>query len=293
MTDDKRLKYVAFYISYIFASARIHKVMIKLIEESPNTWVFRHNLPEGAEDSFDDAVELYTSGNLVEAEETLRKLLFVCPHYIDALHHLALIFSEDELDLEAYLCWREAVRIGLEAIPSNFSWQTSHMNWLELDNRPFMRAYHALGLSLLENRGSAAAIEIFARLVSVNQNDNLGCRYHLMQCYLNLNEWRSALNLSVQYSTDTGPDIVFSKVIALLQLDQEDDAIDVLTVAIEQYPNIAKELIKTKHSEPKSKHKGFLTLGGEDEAYDYWQRNRIHWASSTMAYKILKRLVAK
>ncbi|HEY8036018.1 MAG TPA: CDC27 family protein [Methylobacter sp.] len=267
--------------------------MIKLIEVSPNNWVFRHNLPEGAEDSFDNAVELYESGNLVEAEETLRELLFVCPHYIDALHHLALIFSEDELELESYLCWREAVRIGLEAIPSNFSWHTSHMNWWELGNRPFMRVYHALGLSFLNNQGPASAVEIFARLVSVNHNDNLGCRYLLMQCYLDLKEWQSALNLSLQYNTDTGPDIVFSKVIALLQLDQEDAAIDALTLAIKQYPTIAKELVKNKHSEPKSKHPGLITSGGEDEAYDYWQRNRIHWASSTMAYKILKGLLEK
>ncbi|MCQ8118503.1 CDC27 family protein [Methylomonas rosea] len=267
--------------------------VVKLIEESPNNWVFRHNLPEGVEDSFDDAVELYEVGNLVEAEETLRKLLLVCPHYIDALHHLSLIFSEDGLELESYLCSREAVRIGLEAIPSNFSWHTGHMNWWELGNRPFMRAYHALGLSLLKNQGPSSAIEIFARLVSVNHNDNLGCRYLLMQCYLDLNEWQSALNLSAQYSSDTGPDIVFSRIIALLQLDQKDDAIDALTGAIKKYPNIAKELGKNKHSEPKSLHPGFITSGGEDQAYDYWQRNRIHWASSTMAYKLLKGLLAK
>lgn len=71
------------------------------------------------------------------------------------------------------------------------------------------------------------------------------------------------------------------------------EAIAALEFAIDHYPNIAKELVKTKHSSPESKHPGFITLGGEDEAYEYWQQNRIHWASSTMAYKTLKSMLKK
>jgi len=267
--------------------------MITFIEESPNSWVFHHNFPEGVEESLDNAIDCFQAGNLDEAEETLRKLLLVCPYYIDALHHLALVFSDFGLELESYLCSREAVRIGLEAIPSQFSWLTSRMLWGHLENRPFMRAYYALGLSILNNQGAASAIDIFARLVSVNPNDNLGCRYNLMQGYLDLNEWQAALNLSQLYCNDTGPDIVYSKVVALFQLDREEEAIAALTLIINHYPNVAKELVKTKHSPPKSSHPGFITLGGEDEAYDYWQRNRKHWASSTTAYKTLKNILKK
>lgn len=268
--------------------------MLELIEILPNTWAFHQDMPDGVEERLNEAVECFEAGDLDEAEEILREVLLVCPHHIDALHHLALIFSDSGLKLESYLCTREAVRIGLEAIPSHFSWLTSRMLWLELENRPFMRAYHALGLSILDSQGAASAIEVFARLLSVNRSDNLGCRYTLMQCYLDLNEWQAALDLSQRYNNDTGPDIVYSKVVALFQLDQDDEndeAIEALTFAIDHYPNIAKELIKTKHSEPESKHPGYITLGGEDEAYDYWERNRKHWTSDTIAYKTLKTLL--
>lgn len=265
--------------------------MLELIEKLPNTWVFHQNLPDGVEERLDEAAECYEAGILDEAEEILREVLLVCPYYIDALYHLALVFSDSGLKLESYLCTREAVRIGLEAIPSQFSWLTSRMPWGNLENRPFMRAYHALGLSILDNQGPASAIEVFARLVSVSRGDNLGCRYTLMQCYLDLNEWQAALDLSQKYNNDRGPDIVYSKVVALFQLDQDDEATEALTFAINNYSNIARELIKTKHSEPESKHPGYLTLGGEDEAYDYWERNRRHWTSDTIAYKALKSLL--
>ncbi|MEQ1530105.1 MAG: hypothetical protein ABL925_12375, partial [Methylococcales bacterium] len=202
--------------------------MIAFIKESPNSWVFHHDLPSGAEESLDNAIDCFEAGNIDEAEEILRKVLLVCPYYIDAFHHLALVFSESGLELESYLCSREAARLGLEAIPSPFSWSTSRMLWGHLENRPFMRAYHSLGLSILDNQGAASAIEIFARLVSVNPNDNLGCRYSLMQSYLDLKEWQAALNLSQQYNSDTGPDIVYSKVIALFQLAQDEEAIAAL-----------------------------------------------------------------
>jgi hypothetical protein len=96
------------------------------------------------------------------------------------------------------------------------------------------------------------------------------------------------LMIADRYHNDTGPDIVYSKVVALFQLNEDGEAIEALTFAINHYPNIAKELIKTKHTEPRSKVPGYITLGGEDEAYNYWEQNRKHWTSDTIAYKTLK-----
>ena len=267
--------------------------MPRLIEESPNSWIFHHELPEGSDHSLDVALDQFHIGNLDEAANRLRKLLLVCPEHIDALHHLALIFSKSDLDLESYLCTREAVRFGLEAFPPKFSWLTSQLSWGYIQNRPFMRAYYALGLLILKSRSAAAAIEIFARLVAVNSNDNLGARYILMRCHLDLAEWQSAKSLSQRYSEDIGPDIAYSKVVALLQLGQDEEAMMALKSAVQHSPNIASELVKAKHPRPESRHQGYITSGGEDEAFDYWENNRLHWARNSKALMALKKLLKR
>lgn len=267
--------------------------MTTLVEESPNSWVFDHPSPEGAEARLDEAVRLLDAGKFDHADEELRLLLVVCPDHMDALHHLALLFGSRGKYLESYLCTREAVRIGLDAIPPGFSWLTGRMLWSHLENRPFMRAYHALGLHLLRDRGAAAAIDIFARLVSVDPNDNLGARYTWMQCLLDLRDWQSALDLSRRYPDDVSPDMMYSKVVALVGSGQMDEAGVSLEAAIQCRPNVASELLKAKHSRPRSVHPGYVAVGGDEEAFDYWERNRLHWGKSTAAYKLLQTLRKK
>jgi tetratricopeptide (TPR) repeat protein len=261
------------------------------IYESPHSWIFSSEYPEGADNSLDDAIYHYEKGNLDKAEELIRKLLLVCPDHIDALHHLSIIFSEYGLNLESYLCTREAVRIGLEAFPPKFSWQTSRLIWDHLSNRPFMRAYHALGLLLIKSQEVVSAAEIFSRLVAINPNDNLGARYILMQCYLDMAEWEAAISLCKQYPEDSSPDIAYSKVVALFQAGQDAEALMSLTSAIHCSPSIAAELVKSKHTRPRSEFSGRMTIGGEDEAFDYWERNRSHWSSNKKSHKALKRLL--
>jgi tetratricopeptide (TPR) repeat protein len=257
------------------------------LEENPfSEWIFVHEPPDGTEQQLDECLELFNTGEFQEAEEGLRDLLLVCPDHIDALHHLALVFESTGRDFDAYLCTREAVRIGIEAMPSRFSWLTGRILWGHLANRPFMRAYHSLGLHLLRSQGAERALEIFARLVSINPNDNLGARYLLMQCFLDLADWSSAATLALRYPDDVGPDIAYSKVIALLHLGHEEKALESLKTAIRHSPNVAEELLKLQHFRPKTKYLGFV----DNEAFDYWECNRLHWSSSSEAFKLLNEL---
>ena len=261
-----------------------------LQEVSPNSWAFDDDYPDGAEPHFYEALECWDAGNVDKAEELLRSLLLVAPNHIDALHHLAIIFSSQGLELEAYLCWREAVRVGMEGIPTEFSWHTGQMLWGHLSNRPFLRAYHALGLHLQAHQGAAKAVEVFARLVSVNPNDNLGARYVLMQTLLDLGEWTKAATLSRSYPDDVGPDITYSGPVALLHLGEMENAKIGLERAVSTNRRIAKELLKTRHVRPASEHPGYMTLGSAEEAFEYWERNRTHWARDSEALKLLKEI---
>jgi tetratricopeptide (TPR) repeat protein len=267
--------------------------MNSLLEISPNVWVFDGCNPDDSNETFDAALELFDVGNFNEAESKLRGLLLVHPEHIDALHILALLYAQTGRQFESYLCAREAVRIGLDSFPPSFSWLTSRLNWGHLENRPFMRAYHGLGVTLLRDRGCKVAIEIFARLVAVNPNDNLGARYVLMQCHLGLADWQAALALSQRYPDDIGPDITYSKAVALANLGRSEEALNCLNLALQYRPNVAKELLKSRHVRPKSEFPGSMTIGGAEEAFDYWERNGIHWTSGAEVMTLLKKIVPK
>lgn len=124
--------------------------MIALIPNDldENEWEFADNLIDlSVHEELDQAIDLWHQDKHGAAESILKKIISKNPYHIDA-YHLSLIMEEVERDFEAYLCCREAVRIGLSVIPDEFSWKSSMLPWINLDNRPFLRAYHNLGLWL-------------------------------------------------------------------------------------------------------------------------------------------------
>ncbi|WP_321870420.1 tetratricopeptide repeat protein [Burkholderia ubonensis] len=264
--------------------------MLKLERLTRNEWRFQADWPPSAEARFDQALDLMEAGKLDLAEDRLREVLMVYPDHIDVWHHLGLILENCRDDLLSYACTREAVRLGLDAIPKDFSWLTGRMEWSFLENRPFLRAYHKLGLYLMEHGGASEALEPFTRLLAVSPNDNLGVRYLLMECHLALEDWEAAMHLADRYQDDISPAIIYSKVVALLGLDREAEAVECLQEAVRCHPKVANELLKSRHMRPKSAFAGCITVGGEDEAFSYWERNKVHWAKDTAAYGLLHQL---
>jgi len=182
------------------------------------------------------------------------------------------------------------VRLGLEALPKTFSWRRSRLEWGFLENRPFLRAYHTLGLRLFNRGQTQEAQEVFTRILSVNPNDNQGARYLLLDCLLTTENWQEVLRIVHRYKYDISPDVSYAKVLALLALHEENKAQTSLRDAIKKHPKVAQELLKSRHVRPKSRFPGTLTLGGDDEAFDYWERNKAYWAKGTRAYVLLKKL---
>ena len=161
--------------------------MIKLIriDIDKNEWEFADDLIDlSIHDELDQAIDLWHEGKRGSAEFILKKIISKNPYHIDAYHHLSLIWEELELDFEAYLCCRESVKIGLSAMPDEFSWKSSRLHWINLDNRPFLRAYHTLGLWLEKRQEFDEAITVFKNMLSVCPNDNIGVRYLLPKLFL-------------------------------------------------------------------------------------------------------------
>ena len=65
-------------------------------------------------------------------------------------------------------------------------------------------------------------------------------------------------------------------------MGDKEKAILLLKKAIRKSPKVARELLKKRHTPPKTLFPDRYTVGGEDEAYYYWERNGILWDDPEM-----------
>ena len=265
---------------------------MKLVEVEENRWVFEDlAITDAAWEKLDQALESLESGYVGHAEKMLLAIVVECPSHIDALHHLSIIYDEQGRGLEAYVFCQAAVSIGLQAIPRQFKWERSLMEWSMLDNRPFRRAYHHLGLWHLNGNRYDEAIEIFGRLLSTNPNDNQGVRHLLPLCWFEKNDLTGILDLCRTYAGEATPEIIYSEALALALLGRDEDALAALENCVAVLPLVGKELLKKRHPRSKYWSEDYITLGGPDQAYDYWQNYGKHWSASESAMSLLGQVV--
>lgn len=253
--------------------------MAKVREFAPGEWCFDDERGDATSgDLLDEAYEALNDGDIDAASDAFRTILSVQPQHLDALHHLSIAHHRSGRNPEARALAKEAASIGLDALPREFSWNTSQLSWGHLSNRPFLRAYHNHALWLDRMGDLRAAEQIYARLVAVCPNDNLGVRCLLMQCFLRRSDWIAATRLADAYPDDTSPDILYSAALVSHETGNTDRAAELLKAAYAAKPNVGKELLKSKHAEPPpSLIPGSVTSGGADEAYFYWLDNGEYW----------------
>lgn len=178
-------------------------------------------------------------------------------NYGNALTHFDLAFS-----------------IGSKLIPTDFK---GTILWGFLDNRPFLRTMHGLALNHEMIGDYEKADRLCQKILAYNPNDNQGIRALAIENKLFMGDYQGVLKICKLFPDDTLPDTLFGKVVAHYKLGQMDRALSTLKEAIKISPNVAIELIKKKHKKIQGEMPGSITVGGEDEAYDYWKRTRIVW----------------
>ncbi len=267
--------------------------MIELIKietfNNDDEWEFYDSLHNDSDvDELYQAIESWHGGQLALAEQKIKLLIKKNQNHIDAYHHLAMLYDETSRGFEAYLCCREAVRIGTSAIPKDFSWNRSKLRWGYIENRPFLRAYHYLGL-LLQRRGEdKEAIEVFSRMLQICPNDNLGVRCLLPALWLKNGDIQSAIRLCKAYDDDSSPEIMFTYPLLLLIEGEVSKAQSLLSEAKSQFPLIVKELLKKRHVKPRScSLTGGIIMGGAEQAYEYWKLYGEYWLENEMAMDLI------
>lgn len=262
---------------------------MELVEVGQDEWrFFDVSITSEIMEEFYDALELRDAGRDREAESVINSVLADCPNHIDALHHLGLWLGEDGETLQSYALCLAAVGIGLHAMPPGFSWADSKLPWSDLDNRPFLRAYHCLGTWRMDQGLWDQAIEIFSRLLQVNPNDNQGARYLLPQCWFEKGDSAAVKEHCRKFPEDPGPEILYSNALALVLSGQEANAQESLAQCVRHLPLVAEELLRSSHPEPDRKYPDRITMGGADEAWEYWREFGAYWERSEKAMDLLR-----
>ena len=220
-------------------------------------------------DIFDRYYNAAEMSNPEEKAIEFEKIIEDDPEFIDAYSSVGFIELDFFNNGNAFHYFSQGYQLGKKLIPKNFNGQ---IIWGMMENRPFLRTMQGLGLSYLFMREWENASKIFKKMLSYNPNDNQGIRALIIESYLALGKFEDVLKIQKLFPEDAMPDTLYGVVLANYRLDKMDKAEKSLQEAIKYSPNVAKELIKKKHKKVKSEMPNSTIVGGEDEAYDYWDR---------------------
>jgi tetratricopeptide (TPR) repeat protein len=263
--------------------------MIKFIEIDDNEWMI-----EDSSESLDDfdiieeAMCLWEENQDALAKRKLKDLITKKPTNIDAYLNLASIFENNGDEKEAISYSQKAADIGLKALPKKFSWKTANLNWYIHENRPFLRAYHNLGLWYQQQEKLDKALEVFSNLISVCPTDNLGSRTLIPSLLFEKKDYSAIIKLCENFIEDElTPEISYSHPLALIYLDEIEKAKPLIKQAQDNLPLVAKELLKKRHKKPKTEMEGYIAIGGHEQAYLYWQNHGKYWSNNPHALEIM------
>ncbi|MFP3974608.1 MAG: tetratricopeptide repeat protein [Dehalococcoidia bacterium] len=267
-------------------------LVLRQIGENEWSFEFPRLTPEVHEE-FHKAVDLWQEEYLSQAEEQYHQLLSSYPEFIDAYHQLAILLEETNRTRQALQTWNEAVGLGFSCFPKDFSIGEDLLPWGFLDNRPFLRAYEGLGLTLMENGETESAFTSFMNLLALNPNDNQGVRAIAIDCCFRLGRPWEVLGIAERFPLDITPEVLYGRVLALYQMGLEEEAETALKGAMHCLPLVGRELAKKRHNQPDNLYSNMVTVGGADEAYWYWNDQGHHWKNTPGALDFVRAGVEK
>lgn len=266
--------------------------MLKLSRVGSQDWEFVYPKTYSQKmDEFYSGCEAFEEGDLLKAESIFKSVLAEMPDHLDAIHHLAMVRSEQDLFDQARDLWEQSVRIGRKAFPPEFEHGRDRLEWGWLDNRPFLRCLQGLALTKYEDGEVSEALQLFQELLSLNPNDNQGIRALAVEALFKLAQFEQIIKVTGQYRNDIMPETLYGRALAFFKLGQRKQATAALNKAIKYLPLVGKELLKKKHRLPKTARPYLVTSGGADEAYYYWERWGQFWEKDSEVYVCLRRIL--
>ena len=149
--------------------------------------------------------------------------------------------------------------------------------WGVLDTRPYMRARFQLTEALREAGQVEEAIEEYEEMLLLNENDNLGVRYHLLPCLLALGRLDEARKLLKRYAGECEWNVVFAwcRVLERLVSGDEPGASKALAAARKQNPHM--EAYLNGHRKLPRNLPASYSVGSKEEALCYAEPLLMAW----------------
>jgi tetratricopeptide (TPR) repeat protein len=248
-----------------------------------NEWVFVY--PSSVDnkrvyDEFWEGVEFLDNEDII-AEEIFKGIILKHPYYIDAYNHLAIAYRNQKKSFESLLTAEKAYQLGKSFFPAEFNFKTDKLIWSHLDNRPFLRACQTYGLECQYHKDYSTAIEIFKENLALNEDDNQGIRYLLLEIYFETQDYNEARQLIIKHSEDYSIEFKFG-IVALDIIEGNFEKADQNMIISEKTNKFfVDEIIKYKHIKPpvfripgEPFFDAGIPIGSIQQAYEYWSRNK-------------------
>ena len=275
-------------------NTRLSTDLIRVVPVSKTEWEFEFPRLDGrVDDVLYSAIDTLEAGDRNEAAKEFELLIEGFPEFLDAYHHLAMAYDEMGKHDQALGLWQAAAEIGKNAFPASFKRGRQRLPWANLENRQFLRVYHAWGLELLNARITDGALEVFTEMLSMNPNDNQGIRALAIDCYFRLGKPEKVVSLCKRYRGDTMEQVLYGRPLALFQLRKIEDAKAALEIAINCLPNVASELLKKTHRPPAGLNPQYVTVGGADQAFYYWKDHGQYWKMTEGALEFVSSVLRR
>lgn len=139
-----------------------------------------------------------------------RKALKLDPALLDA-GLLELTLRENEFDDPEYLKRLNKMIANAEPLLREQGLFGADIEdiWYVLELRPFLRAKAAIARRYFEMGCFSLAAKVFENILSLNPNDNMGCRYHLYSIYALLEDFDHFQSVSAHYEQENDQSCFF------------------------------------------------------------------------------------
>lgn len=173
----------------------------KLLKSQNGFWYFQ--FPKEIDQpgsNFYKAVE-YLDYDEYKCQQLLKPIVDKYPDAaIDAHAHLSMSYRNQGKNLDAMRNADRAYSIGKEAL-SKIN-EEIELDWHIIPNRPFLRACITYGRECVLYNEINRGIEIYEEALKYEQEDNVGVRYFLLECYFRKKKFKEAELLLQKYEDD-------------------------------------------------------------------------------------------
>lgn len=190
---------------------------------------------------------------------------------------------------QSKIFYEKGVESGKRVLGETFFKENKGHFWGLNSTRPYMRSKQGLAESLWHIGKKKEAVKHYQEMIELNNHDNQGIRYFLINYLIKTKQLDEAYNLLELFNEDCSANWLYSKaLLSFIKLGDSKESQKLLKEAIKFNPFIPNYLIGNKKM---PKHRpGYYGFGDDSEAIIYCSEAFSVWESNPTALLWLKKL---